>query len=91
MELKGRHALVTGGGRGIGRATALALAGAGASVTLSARSEAQNVQGATRAAIGPDALRGTLSSVGSPRSSLHALTRVPVPSPAPSVLPHLWR
>jgi NAD(P)-dependent dehydrogenase (short-subunit alcohol dehydrogenase family) len=40
MALQGRHALVTGGGRGIGRAIAAALAGAGCSVTITGRNEA---------------------------------------------------
>jgi NAD(P)-dependent dehydrogenase (short-subunit alcohol dehydrogenase family) len=37
MTLAGKRALVTGGGRGIGRSIALALAGAGAAVVVSAR------------------------------------------------------
>jgi 3-hydroxybutyrate dehydrogenase len=40
MQLDGKHAFVTGGGRGIGRAVAAALAHAGASVTVVGRSEA---------------------------------------------------
>ena len=36
-ELRGRHALVTGGARGIGLACARALAGRGADVTLLGR------------------------------------------------------
>jgi 3-hydroxybutyrate dehydrogenase len=40
-ELDGRVALVTGGGRGIGRAIALALAGAGAAVAVAGRDTAR--------------------------------------------------
>jgi len=40
MDLQGRHALVTGGGRGIGRAIAEALVQAGATVTVTGRDRA---------------------------------------------------
>ena len=41
MDLKDKVAIVTGGGRGIGRSTALGLASAGSNVTLAARSQAE--------------------------------------------------
>lgn len=41
LNLEGKTALVTGGGRGIGRATALVLAGCGARVLVAARGEGE--------------------------------------------------
>jgi hypothetical protein len=52
-------------------------------VTLAARSEAQNVQGMVSAASARAALRGQLTSTGSPRSTLMNLT---LQNPNP-----LWR
>ena len=53
--LSGRVALVTGGGRGIGRAVALALARAGAAVAITARTRSQL-----------DAVAGELKEAGAP-------------------------
>ena len=44
FSLEGRTAIVTGGGRGIGRAIALVLAEAGANVVVSARTQSEIVQ-----------------------------------------------
>ena len=41
IDLAGKKALVTGGGRGLGRAIALALAEAGADVAITARTKSQ--------------------------------------------------
>jgi hypothetical protein len=55
-------------------------------VTLSSRSEALNIAGASTDANLGTRVRGRLSWVGSPRAALMALTRQPSPSPSP-----FWR
>jgi NAD(P)-dependent dehydrogenase (short-subunit alcohol dehydrogenase family) len=50
IDLTGKVAIVTGGGRGMGRSMAMALAAAGASVTITAAREGVELEG-TRAAI----------------------------------------
>ncbi len=62
--LLGAHALVTGGGSGIGRAIALALDGAGASVTITGRREAQLAETAERFVSGGGWLKGDLTEAG---------------------------
>jgi len=60
-------------------------------VTLAARSEAQNIQGAQAAAVGQARLRGSLTSTGSPRSSLIHVARGRPSSPMPaSPSPWYW-
>jgi len=55
-------------------------------VTLASRSEARNIQGATVDANLGNKMRGRLTWVGSPRSTLVALAQQPSPAPSP-----LWR
>lgn len=75
FDLSGRVALVTGGGRGIGRAIAVELASAGAAVVLSARSidEIEAVAGEIDAA-GGDAL-AVSADVTDPRAVRDAIDR----------------
>ena len=84
IDLHGRHALVTGGSRGIGRAVTLALAAAGADVVACCRTSGENVEALRRAlkeidgdhhvvtadVTDPDAVRALLAECGDRFGSL---------------------
>lgn len=73
--LEGRHALVTGGSRGIGRATAAALAAAGARVTIVARGEKTLARCAQ--VLGVEARVADVADEASVASLAESLERVP--------------
>lgn len=67
QDLKGRHALVTGAGRGIGRAIALELAGRGATVVACGREEAkiqETIQLGRKSGFHIEALVGDITEPG---------------------------
>jgi 3-hydroxybutyrate dehydrogenase len=82
MTLQGRHALITGGGRGIGRAIAAALTQSGATVTVLGRDEAalaETVRGGHAAAYvmadvtDPDAVEAGLRRAAATRGAIDLL------------------
>ena len=85
--LKGRTALVTGGGRGIGRAIALALGRAGATLVLSGRTEsALRSVAAELADVGAPRAAGYVADVADPTALLAMLDRIRAEQPAIDIL-----
>jgi NAD(P)-dependent dehydrogenase (short-subunit alcohol dehydrogenase family) len=68
FEIKGKSALVTGGGRGLGRALALRLAAEGAKVTLVARNKAELDEVVTEIRKGGGTAFGVVADVGGKES-----------------------
>jgi NAD(P)-dependent dehydrogenase (short-subunit alcohol dehydrogenase family) len=69
IELHGKVAIVTGGGRGIGRATAMQMANDGAHVTVCARTESEVQSTAAEHAL----IRGVVGDVSSPEFIQHVV------------------
>ena len=75
LDLIGKAALVTGGGRGIGRVIALALARAGARVSLVARSCAEVDETAAAIRHGGGQAMSIAADVGRPQTAVDAVAR----------------
>lgn len=82
MDLQGRHALVTGGGRGIGRAIAEALVQAGATVTVTGRDRAVLEDSVRKGAVhgfavadvtDPEAVRAAVDEAAAQRGSIQIM------------------
>ena len=79
FDLTGKTAIVTGGGRGLGKAIALGLAGAGADVVVASR-KIENCEAVAREieALGPARARGRAATSGAPiRSTRSSTPRTP--------------
>jgi len=73
ISLQGKHAFVTGGGRGIGRATAVMLARAGAAVAVGYRSRKADAEEALRAGAGAGAGAAIQADLGDPAAATRAV------------------
>ena len=85
-DQQGRVAVVTGGGRGLGRGAALGLAGAGATVVAVARDAAQLAETEALAAGLPGSVTSMTCDVADPAAVAHLADAVHAQHGAPTIL-----